>query len=249
MQAWAQEHPFRAETKIADDRLSWSLFLRVDHQPPLDTEWNFAFGEVIHNLRSSLNNMVYDIAVWTGVTDARALRRVQFPICATRIAWQGEKSRVECLPAEYVTAIEAIQPFQRGEAEEDLQGDLLLVLQKLDNQDKHHLQITPHIQPMGIEHDLSMEFETEEGAAASVPPYTEVFEVPFRDGELLMRSRTKGRIAGVHGGMNVAVQVQVVLVGGRQEGITHLLAALCFYTRQVMDHVAAGEPSSQAQST
>jgi hypothetical protein len=64
----------------------------------------------------------------------------------------------------------------------------------------------------------------------------------FGDEAVLLTHRTKGRISKVNGGFNISAQVQVLLSDGRQEGITHILAALCFYTRQVLNYIDGSAP-------
>jgi hypothetical protein len=67
----------------------------------------------------------------------------------------------------------------------------------------------------------------------------EVFCPALKDGEILLRQRTSGRIARVTGRLAIAAQVQVALQDGRWFGITDLLAALCFYTREIYNYVQA----------
>jgi hypothetical protein len=115
----------------------------------------------------------------------------------------------------------------------------LLILRDLDNHDKHHLQATALVQPATLQHASSVEFESKEDADRSVPPDVEIFGPDFRDGEVLLCQRTGGRIAHVKGGFNISAQVQVVLPDGRQYGVTHLLAGLCVYTRQILEYIGA----------
>ncbi|MYX15462.1 hypothetical protein GTY67_19065 [Streptomyces sp. SID8374] len=57
-----------------------------------------------------------------------------------------------------------------------------------------------------------------EGAAASVPPDTEVVVAPFKDDAVLLRHRTKGRIKSVQGNYSFTAQVQVVLADAVPSG-------------------------------
>jgi hypothetical protein len=114
IQSWSQRTNPRGEASVADDRLSWTLRLRFDEPPPLETEWNFIFDEAVHNLRSALDNAAVTIGHHSGLTDPKVLGRIQFPISATAAAWADAKSRIKDLPPEYRAAIEAVQPFQRA---------------------------------------------------------------------------------------------------------------------------------------
>jgi hypothetical protein len=241
IQTWAANSPCEGVARLAEDRLSWTLTLKINVKPPLEEEWNHLFGEAVHHLRASLDNMVVSIARQAGVSEPK-IRQMQFPISGTRDAWKKDGSRIKHLPPEFKATIEAVQPFQRGDTEDALRSDLLLVLRDLDNQDKHHIQVSPMVQPESINHQGAVEFESEADAKVSIPPDTEVFAAPFRDGEMLLRWRTKHRIAKVKGQFGVAGQVQVVLPDGRREGLTQILEALCYYTKQVMEYVAATQP-------
>jgi hypothetical protein len=160
-----------------------------------------------------------------------------------------EKSRIEHLPPQYRSAIEAVQPFQRGETEEALHSDLLLMLRDLDNQDKHRLQVFAKIEPSEVQHSFAARFESEEAARASIPPNVEIFAAPLTDGARLLRQRTTGRIASVVGSINLSAQVQVTFQSGRREGVTTLLAALCQYTRQVLEYVGNAGPAPDVVTT
>ncbi|WP_328340668.1 hypothetical protein [Streptomyces violaceus] len=236
MQAWSVDSPYGVRASIAEDRLSWDLRLQVPQSPPL-ADWGFRFGEAVNHLRAALDNLIVAIARQSGVTDEKQLRGLMFPICGTLKEWKSRQKALSCLPNWCRHALEQIQPFQRSEHGGSLDEDLLIVLRDLDNSTKHHLQVKPDLTPQSIRHTPAVEFETEEGAAASVPPDVEVVVGPFEDGAVLLRHRTKGRIKSVEGQYNIMAQVQAITPDGRPHGVTSLLAALWEYTRIVMGHV------------
>ncbi|MFF3878696.1 hypothetical protein [Streptomyces sp. NPDC001978] len=247
MQTWRDSTPYGARASIAEDRLSWELRLRVTRSPPL-ADWGFRFGEAVNHLRATLDNLVVAIARQSGVTDEKQLKALVFPICGTPKEWKSRQKTLVCLPDWCRNALEQLQPFQRPEHGGTLDQDLLLVLRDLDNSTKHHLQVKPDLAPQTIRHAPSVEFETEEGAAASMPPETEVMVAPFEDGAALLRHRTSGRIKSVQGQYNITAQVQVVSPDGRPHGVTDLLAALWEYTRIVMGHVISAAEQAEGRS-
>src|SRR4051812_17351457 len=91
IQAWSQSEPWELVPHIADDRLSWQLVLKVKQSPPLE-EWSLLFGEAVHNLRSSLDNMTVNIARSAGVSEPKTLGKIQFPVSSTKQAWRGDRS-------------------------------------------------------------------------------------------------------------------------------------------------------------
>ncbi|MFJ2088208.1 hypothetical protein ACIOEW_02975 [Streptomyces sp. NPDC087901] len=236
VQAWGDSRSCDAQAVIAPDRLSWELRLRVAQPPPL-AEWGFRFGEAINHLRSTLDNLVVAIARQSGVEDPVRLRALMFPICDAPKDWKSRQKALSCLPEWCRDALEQLQPLQRPAQGGSLEEDLLSILRDLDNTTKHHLQVKPGLAPQSIHHAPAIEFETEEGAAASVPPDTEIVVAPFEDNAVLLRHRTKGRIKSVRGHYSFTAQVQVVLAGGRTFGVTELLAALWEYTHLVMSVV------------
>ncbi|MFD3945971.1 hypothetical protein [Streptomyces sp. NPDC058579] len=243
MQAWTHHYPLGAKGNIAEDRLSWELRLEVSQPPPL-AEWGFRFGEAVHHLRAALDNLVVAIARQSGVADEKHLNALAFPICGTRKEWKKRSKAMMHLPEWCRDTLEQLQPFQRPEHGGTLDEDLLLVLRQLDNSAKHHLQVKPDLASHSIRHEPTIEFETEAGAAASQPPNVELMMAPFEDGAILLRHRTSGRIKSVRGRCNIKAQVQVVLPDSRTSGVTEILAALCEYTRIVMDHaIDAAEQS------
>lgn len=238
MEKWPSRSPWGVDPEIAEDRRSWTLRLRVREQPPLD-EWGLRFGEAIHQLRSSLDNLAVTVAKASGVTDVRQLKSIQFPISSSQKDWAKDKSRIKYLPQAVGAAIEAVQPFQRLEHGGSLGEDLLVILRDLSNQDKHHLQVKPTLENVSLGHMPGVEFETEADAAMSIPPDIEFFVANFEDGELLLRHHTRGRIAKVKGSFRITVQVRVQLPDGRVMPILEILSMLCQYVEVVMRYVAS----------
>lgn len=110
-------------------------------------------------------------------------------------------------------------------------------MRDLDNQDKHHVQVTPAINPAMLQHQMGVTFETEAGAIASTPPRVEIFTPPFEDGALLFRWHANGRIEKVAGSAFFGAQIQVQDPGSGWIGLTESLAVLCYYTRLVLQYV------------
>ncbi|MEV8588465.1 hypothetical protein AB0424_16170 [Streptomyces sp. NPDC051180] len=236
MQSWGASDPYGAEAWIAEDRLSWELRLQVSRPPSL-AEWGFRFGEAVNHLRATLDNLIVAIARQSSVADDKQLNALFFPICGSSKEWKSRQKSLSCLPEWCRNTLEQVQPFHRLDHGGTLEHDLLLLLRDLDNKTKHHFQVKPDLAPQSVEHTPAIQFESEEGAAASMPPDTEVIIAPFEDGAVLLRHRTKGRIESVQGQYSVTAQVQVLTTDGRAFGATHLLAALWEYTRIVMEHV------------
>jgi hypothetical protein len=89
-------------------------------------------GEVVHNLRSALDQTIYAAA-------ANPSRKHQFPIVSQEREWPGQRDRrLRTVPAEVVEIVEAIQPFH-AEPPLTSERNLLALLARLSNADKHRL--------------------------------------------------------------------------------------------------------------
>ncbi|MBU1075452.1 hypothetical protein KJ705_05200 [Patescibacteria group bacterium] len=238
IQQWVDEENYSFEPKISDDRLSWSLVLKVSKQPPTD-DWGFMLSEVIHHLRSVLDNIVVMIAQSTKQLTSKEMRSLQFPITVSNEDWQMKKSWVAILPEKYQKAIENIQPFQRIQEGKTADQDPLLLLRELNNSDKHHIQIKPIIQQMEINHGFTVEFHSEEDAAKNVPPNIHVYMPAFVDNALLLKQETVSKIAKLNGKANFKMQLQVEWKSGQFTEMDFCIGGLCYYTGVVLEYLTA----------
>jgi hypothetical protein len=117
---------------------------------------------------------------------------------------------------------------------------LLRLLRDISNQDKHHARVVTAMDPAHISQLGTIEFETEEGAAASVPPDVTIHKPSFETGGLLYEHRVNGRIAKISGRLGYVLQVQLALPDGRSEDLALLLRHIGQYTELVLTHVAGG---------
>jgi hypothetical protein len=243
VQEWSQKSPAALQAQIAPDRLSYTVTLDVNAQPPLD-DWAYRFGEVVHHLRASLDNLLVHVATESGITDPKRLKRIQFPVCVTAAEWRDSASRVADLPATVRDAVQQVQPFNRGPTAGDVKGDLLVMLRDLSNRDKHHARVITSLTPLSLTQMGSVEFETEEGASASVPPDITITVPSFETGGILYAHRTKGRIAKVGGRLDYHLQVHLDMPDGQSVEIAWILNALGQYTDMVLTHVASAIPAT-----
>jgi len=130
--------PLRVERRAE----GW-LSVKWGEVPPLPMNWRLHFGDAMHNLRTALDHMVYDL----GVTHGLARRdHLQFPTATNAADWTnqiepprpGKPGRLTGLPEEVVQAIRATQPFVNVEGRQPDQDPLFLLL-RLDNVDKHRI--------------------------------------------------------------------------------------------------------------
>jgi hypothetical protein len=92
-------------------------------------------GDIIHNLRSSLDHLANQLA-WVGAGKEPS-RLVEFPIAKDATTYERDKARkVEGIRPEVIKVIDALEPYKNGK------GDVLWRIHELDNIDKHRTLFT-----------------------------------------------------------------------------------------------------------
>ena len=109
---------------------------RVVKPPPVSQHIAAIAGDCVHNLRSALDYLVFELIRLTGASPGYS----EFPIRRSRCTWNASEQRMEPTPlttggalrSGAIEIIEAVQPYIGG-----YEGNLLAVLKDLDNIDKH----------------------------------------------------------------------------------------------------------------
>lgn len=104
-------------------------------EPP--PEFAIIAGEAIHQLRTSLDHLVWQLVVAAGGTPTHWHA---FPICATRKGFESacERGVVKGISESAFARIESRQPYHTGQ---DTRRNFLEVLRVLNNHDKHRSMI------------------------------------------------------------------------------------------------------------
>jgi hypothetical protein len=144
MSAWNEGRHYRFTPEVKAHGAKY-LF-RVVYLDPIPIRWSVMLGEVVHDLRSALDHVVYQFTI---DYKRRVLDDTGFPICTTRQAWEQMNRKTESGfdtwtglhkirgigPGPHAF-IEALQPYpkRRRPAMKSLRD-----LHGLWNQDKHRL--------------------------------------------------------------------------------------------------------------
>jgi hypothetical protein len=125
-------------TKFDPDTGEKVLSLKILKEPK-NPEWGLLLGDMVHNLRSALNHLVWQLVI---LNDEQPRRQNQFPIISTKKEyWEVPANRSESvrdrmlagISEEHRAFIDLVQPFNaRGESN----GTSLAVLSWLSNADK-----------------------------------------------------------------------------------------------------------------
>jgi len=130
------------------DRESGKQFFYLEFTEPVPAEFRLIIGDCLHNLRSALDALVYELAVASmdigSLPTARA-RLLEFPIFGTRPMKDREcRNKIGCIHPDAQAAIKGLQPHNRGDK---FASDPLWMLHELNNFDKHR---APHITQVAI---------------------------------------------------------------------------------------------------
>jgi len=120
-----------AEFDLRGRQGDYIVRLTVDRHPP--RAWSETIGDCLHNLRATLDYLVWELWVRTSGAPASP-QNVQFPIEQDRHRFRsGRRQRIGGLPARAQAEIQRLQPFR---ASAPTQHPLWL-LRELSNHDKH----------------------------------------------------------------------------------------------------------------
>ena len=133
---------------------------------------SLVLGDVVHNLRASLDHLAYQLALRYTDDKIRKERRVQFPIDDSPEAFDRSRAdRLKEVSEADCAIIERFQPYHPIDSEDSLPGSLeplrpLALLRDLTDTDKHRLLAVVMIPPQnyatvggpdGIAHRISWE--------------------------------------------------------------------------------------------
>ena len=230
VQVWVATQPVGIDVKIHDDRLGASWKLTVRAEPPLN-EWSLLVGDCVHQLRSALDACIWDLVTASGVTPKNP-QRIQFPIGYDAAKWPDVvNDRLAGLPDDITERVRSVQPFNREEAER--QNDGLVILQRLNNTDKHQASIGVSVAMHQSSHEVSVKFATEEASERNTPPNVAFGSQAFVNGATLAELHTIDPIERVDGEWGFVLGLTIDTPIGEQPAF-ETLENLVGYVSQVL---------------
>lgn len=215
---------------IATERRFYIDYLR----PPNAARWALLIGDCVHNLRSSLDHVVYELS------GPEPPERCEFPIFRDRDLYflpaenrSGGLHKIRGIQHEGVRIlVEGAQPWQRPNRTQDHE---LWVIHQLDIEDKHHLLV-----PVGtVPRNIAGKIRAWTLSGQPMPPGTDVFLPKWitleSHAELLML-RTPVPAKRVIVDFEVGVTVALRL-GGRLVPAPDALRKPCQYTRTLIEQI------------
>lgn len=133
--AWDAAGHVRLDLSLSEDRLTITGTMRVDASPPLE-ELAVKLGDAVHNLRSALDSLTWELCHLGAHPEPRHENRIQFPCVDSKSKWSEQAKYLSSMPPEFLERIRAVQPAFSGAESAALQA-----LVRISNRDKHRGQI------------------------------------------------------------------------------------------------------------
>ncbi len=138
VRAFLQTNPYRSVHEVDANNGDDIWRVQVDREPPM--RLSVIVGDVIHNLSSCLNHLVWQLAL---ITTDRPYRRAEFPIYETRDSFEQQGcGKIRDVPYPAQKIIESIQPYH-GDDERVWPFLQLKLIRELSNTDKHRIVLIP----------------------------------------------------------------------------------------------------------
>jgi hypothetical protein len=143
---WRDRHTHRYDSHFDRERGKQVVHIRFPELVPV--EFRLIIGDCLHNLRSALDNLAYELAVrhyGSSPLPEPFDRRSEFPIFGNREWAEGERrNKIGCIHPRAQAIIKGLQPHNRGY---DFASHPLWKLNELSNMDKHRV---PHVTQVAI---------------------------------------------------------------------------------------------------
>jgi hypothetical protein len=223
-------------SELRDGRLGFRLIVEGFAQEPPTDEWGLQMGECAHNLRSALDNLAFALARLKS-DPPPSPKRIAFPISTDKAQFGKESGRtLEQMDDAAAQLIERLQPFNRdGSAPMGTpESDALFMLQWLNNADKHRVPSVVLVAQVDADHEGSIEYYSDEDAAANNPPDITVWNGPLQKGVVLLEWRTKTPVAKVRGRYSMRCTVAIETNAGHTPLIPFAVG-VSYYTALIVD--------------
>jgi hypothetical protein len=219
--AFIESEPHEIVSEFDAETLTRIVRLRVLREPD-ETAWAVLLGDFLHNLRSALDHLVWQLVLLNG---AEPGAHNQFPISSRRDTyWRAKKDgapsvrdhRLRGVAEAHRRVIDEVQPYRRGA---DAQKDPLAILRQLSNVDKHqvlHAALIAVVEP-------NPDAFAAEGDERGVAEF-EFNSGPLEDGAEVLRIRVRSDNPNAH--VHVKAPISMGIGFGEQAVNAHVLPNL-----------------------
>ena len=124
--------------------------LRIDAPPPL-AEMSLLLGDAVHNMRSALDALVWELCHLDGKIAAKPTL-VKFPAARTKAEWRTTAGHLRTMPVPFLDRVHAFQPYLADVPNSTLIG----LLADMSNQDKHRGMIAASAEASSLALEFSI---------------------------------------------------------------------------------------------
>lgn len=144
--AWNRQNLMLAPTRRnARDPHQLDVFLPSEPELPL-IRWSSRFGDGVHNLRAALDLLAFEMCHLDGKAPGKP-KKVSFPIAKKESGWPQEtNTNLGSMPPALLDRIKEVQPWHTSNPA----AHPLIVIQGLDNMDKHRSTVDVIALPGGL---------------------------------------------------------------------------------------------------
>lgn len=191
---WIDSNPMLLKTVYLENKLGYNLIIdKLPNKHDLN-EFGILTGEIIHNLRTSLDNLAFSLAKLYN-NPPKNERSLSFPIYTneTKFIKDWGKKNKKQFSSLVFELIKKIQPFNRNndavEGNPDI--DPLIILHEISNQDKHRTPHVTFIKPKNMDFSSCFKFNSEADADLNLPPDITVYTNPIiKFGDIFITHKT-----------------------------------------------------------
>lgn len=248
VEVWNTSGDFAADVRIFEDGSALEFLTPAGFRPPI-ADWALLVGDAVHNARSALDALVWDLAHSEGATPGTP-HRVMFPVTKSEREWKNTVRALETVPEGPLERMRLAQPWAIKPAEPN--QSWLSILSRLDNDDKHRGRVValPMQESIGLDmNGLSLGELLPEGGYMHVSGSgldgTEPAGTPFARfglGARIVGDPALHRKASIQLAPAVAVFDQLIPVAVLQQEMLRFL-------RGLLDEVATGAELQEAWIT
>lgn len=110
---WAEYLEGRPHQLRTTERADGTTSITLHRTEPFPTQLSLVFGELLYQLRASLDTCLYSVAsMVSGQSPPPAAERLEWPIRTTQEDWDKQANRYKHLPAPITNALQMIQPYR-----------------------------------------------------------------------------------------------------------------------------------------
>lgn len=195
-------------------------------------EISILLGELVHNMRSLLDNFLYALARLE-CDPPKNPHKLQFPIYINSLEYNKRCAPIlEQLPVQYRDFITMLQPFNRNINKEKIgpEDDPLYIVGQLNNNDKHRVPIFLCSQPEKIQGEIQVEYINKEHGFRDNMLKMEFISTPITKDSILVDCYDEYPIKSVKVDMKFETSIGIEINGKYYELIPLLSKLINYYS-------------------